>query len=700
MALVLAAVVLGSALLSVELAGWVDDLPRVTLNGLVAIFLAWVFIAVGAPRYLAYPGALLAAVLAGLLQVWPVLVDKGWWEKIVDLVVRLNAWGYAARTGGISTDPLAFYLLVLAFAWLGGYMLGWSAGRGRRPWFAIAFSGVVLLMNLNYGPPRLGVFFLAYTLASLLLIVRLNQRQSPAVGGLAGGGRLFVYSSALALCLSLAAWFAPTPKESPDLLNMWYKVNTPWTEGLGQLNRLFAFLVSKERPGPGDFDRALVLRGVSNLSDEPVMLVESAAPRYWRGLSYDYYTGQGWLVQEQTVLRVPPVSRQPQPLAGGYQATRELTQTVTILSPKNNLVFAAGQARKVQDMEHNLEASRRNPVSVDVDSLARPEDLPSDIRPYAGALQAALARTNSRWENSRLVLAINSQLPPALQVTGTARGEDGRTSELQIVTRTPADVTAIYASSPLQIGQRYTVVSSVSEASPEQLRRAGSDYPSWVTDRYLQLPESLSQRVRDLSKSITESAGSPYDKALAIESYLRGFTYSTSLPVPPGNVDRVDYMLFTLRRGYSAYFSTTMVVMLRTLGIPARVATGYTAGSYDPERDAYRIKESNAHGWVEVFYPQYGWIEFEPTPSLPTIARPSSAAGDGPEEDLLLKVPREAEDLVEEGLAPDGSSMPGAEGGMSLWGLWGLGPLGLAAGLWYFWRRRWAGLDPAIVAYG
>lgn len=697
LALALAAAVLGSALLSIEAAEWVEGLPRLTVNGLGAMLLAWALLALGGSRPLTHLAAIPAGALAILWQVMPILEGEGWVERLADLVTRLNAWGYAARTGGINTDPLAFVLFLLVFAWLGGHLLAWSASRGHRPWLIIVFSGVVLLMNLSYAPPRLGVFFLAYTMASLLLVVRLNQSRAPVV---AGGGRIFGYSAALALSLSLAAWFAPTPRESTELLNMWYRVNSPWQEGLGQLNRLFAFLTSKERPGPGDFDKALILRGSSNLSDEPVMLVESPEPRYWRGLSYDYYTGQGWLIQEQARFRAPAFSRNPQLFVGPYLATKEMTQTVSILSPKNNLVFAAGQARSALDLEVNLEVKRRNPVTMRPDALASPQALPSDLRPYADVLQRALGRVNPRWENSRLLLAINEQLPQEVRVTGLIKGEAGDILGLQAMARYPADITALYASSPLQIGQRYTVVSAVSEAPPEKLREVGTDYPSWVTERYLQLPVSLPERVRALTLRLTEAANNPYDKAVALEGYLRGLSYATNLNLPAGNVDRVDYLLFVLRKGYSAYFSTAMAVMLRTVGIPARVATGYTAGSFDPEREAYLVKESNAHGWVEVFFPRYGWVEFEPTPSLPLLARPSLPVEGLSDEELFLLGQEEEPEAGEPSPQENASLIPFTVGGWPLLGFWGMVLGGVVVALWLAWRRRWAGLDAAVVVYG
>ncbi|MDP2661016.1 MAG: transglutaminaseTgpA domain-containing protein [Dehalococcoidia bacterium] len=700
LAIVLASLVLASALISVEMAGWVEGLPRLTLNGVGALLLATLLASLGVRWYQAHLSAFLVAVLATVWQLMPVLAGKGWVERLVDLAVRMNAWGYAARTGGISTDYLPFYLVLLGFAWAGGYGLGWSTSRGRRAWWSIALSGVALLMNLNYGPSRLSIFFLVYILASLLLVVRLNQSQEPLVGRMAGGGGLFAISAALAVSLSLGAWFVPTPRESTDLLNVWYRVNTPWQDGLGQLNRLFAFLVSKERPGPGDFDKTLVIRGTSNLSDQPVMEVESSVPRYWRGLSYDYYTGQGWVVQDASPLHLAGPEEPLQGVVSHYQATRDITQTISILSPKNGLVFGAGAPKKVMDLDVTPETTQPKPVALGANELAQADSLPLELRPYAGVLRDSLRAINPRADDGTAIANMNNRLPAGVRVTGLVKGGNGRILGIQAVNRLPADITAWYASSPLQIGQKYTVVSSVSEATPDMLRGAGVGYPSWVTDRYLQLPPTLPQRVRDLSQSLTADAKSPYDKALAIESYLRTFTYSTSLPSLPDNVDRVDYLLFTLKKGYSAYFSTTMVVMLRSIGVPAREVTGYAVGTLDTKTGSYLVKESNAHGWVEAFFPGYGWIEFEPTPSLPLMVRGDASVAESSVDDSLTEQVN-----VDEESSPETDALEDSSVTLASEDWWPFASAGVAfpvllAIVWLAWRRHWGGMDPAVAVYG
>jgi len=174
----------------------------------------------------------------------------------------------------------------------------------------------------------------------------------------------------------------------------------------------------------------------------------------------------------------------------------------------------------------------------------------------------------------------------------------------------------------LMKGATYQVVSSLSTADEESMRVSGTDYPAWVRDRYLQLPDSLPQSVRAQAQSIAGTLPTAYDKASAIEAWLRAnITYDDQTPAPPQEEDGVAYVL-SIRRGYCDYYASAMVVMLRSLGVPARVAVGYAQGVYDPINRVFLVKEKDAHSWVEVFFPKYGWVEFEPTASQPLIPRP------------------------------------------------------------------------------
>jgi transglutaminase-like putative cysteine protease len=165
------------------------------------------------------------------------------------------------------------------------------------------------------------------------------------------------------------------------------------------------------------------------------------------------------------------------------------------------------------------------------------------------------------------------------------------------------------------------VESLVPDISPQLLRDSGLDYPDWVTSRYLRLNVSVPDRVIALSRELTATAPTPYDRALAIENYLRGFEYSLEIPAPPQNRDIVDYFLFDVQKGYCDYYATSMVVLARAAGLPARMVIGYHTGKYNTELDAYLVTEAEAHSWPEIYFPGYGWVEFEPTAGRPALSR-------------------------------------------------------------------------------
>ena len=187
--------------------------------------------------------------------------------------------------------------------------------------------------------------------------------------------------------------------------------------------------------------------------------------------------------------------------------------------------------------------------------------------------------------------------------------------------------TSFRAVNRAQAAGTYTTSSLVSKATKDELRGASTVYPTYIRTKYLQLPSNLPQRVRDMANRIAEGKPTAYDKAEAIEAYLRtNYKYSTVVKnVPPGR-DPVDYFLFDLKQDFCEYFASSMAVLLREVGVPARVVEGFTSGVFDPALGKFVVRELNAHAWVEAYFPRYGWIEFEPTPSELTFARLETAA--------------------------------------------------------------------------
>jgi transglutaminase-like putative cysteine protease len=165
----------------------------------------------------------------------------------------------------------------------------------------------------------------------------------------------------------------------------------------------------------------------------------------------------------------------------------------------------------------------------------------------------------------------------------------------------------------------YQVRSLVSALVESQQHTSGLPYPEELLHRYLELPDSLPQRVHSLALELTATLPTPYERARAIEDYLRRIPYSLEVHLPARGTDVIDYYLFDLKRGYCDYAASAMVVLARAAGIPARLVTGYAGGSYDPNRALVVVSEADAHSWAELYIPGSGWIEFEPTGGRPRM---------------------------------------------------------------------------------
>ena len=145
------------------------------------------------------------------------------------------------------------------------------------------------------------------------------------------------------------------------------------------------------------------------------------------------------------------------------------------------------------------------------------------------------------------------------------------------------------------------------------VREAGSDYPAAIRDTYLQLP-SLDSRIPELARQITARDNTPYDKARSIEDYLRShYGYTLDLSGTP-QADPLAYFLFQKRAGHCEYFAAAMTVMLRTLDIPSRYINGFQTGEYNDVAGDLVVRASDAHSWVEAYFPGFGWLTFDPTP--------------------------------------------------------------------------------------
>ncbi len=178
----------------------------------------------------------------------------------------------------------------------------------------------------------------------------------------------------------------------------------------------------------------------------------------------------------------------------------------------------------------------------------------------------------------------------------------------------------------LDPGLIYTVISEVSNVTPELLREAGDMYPPGLAERFLQLPD-MSPEVARLAERVAGPESNNYDKVQALSAYLKAkYPYDLNCPRQADDENTVEFFLFRERRGYCEHFATALAVMCRSLGIPARVAVGYDTGDFNALTGYFEVSSRDAHAWVEVYFPVFGWISFEATPGWSDL---STEAGKG-----------------------------------------------------------------------
>jgi transglutaminase-like putative cysteine protease len=205
------------------------------------------------------------------------------------------------------------------------------------------------------------------------------------------------------------------------------------------------------------------------------------------------------------------------------------------------------------------------------------------------------------------------------------------------------EVTAWFTDSVLNAGDRYQVRALIANPTTQDLRAAGTDYPAWVTESYLQVPAEMHPQLQELAARITAPYSIPYDKVQAITSYLRHeIQYETQITeAPPRGEDPLLWVLFDHKKGFCMYYASAEVLLLRTLGIPARMAVGFAQGEYDAARERYNVARLNSHAWPEVYFPGIGWVEFEPTANQNSLNRPQGniESASNNEEDLQNSPP-------------------------------------------------------------
>ncbi len=550
---------------------WTDHL---TLASSLALLGAALGLALGSSRFPSGWAAVLALAYGALILPWQLGLtleqDIAWRERWIEVARRL-ASSFAQLVGQESVlDPLFFLALVGGLSWLLGVHAGYALARRADPWRAILPPGLAVLVIQVYDPisSRAG-YLAAYLFFSLLLVAHTTY-------------------------LSRRARWQETRTLVPPYAGL----------DLGRISLVVVaalLLVAWGLPG---LARAL----------PPAERIRDELNHFWEPLR--------------------------EPLNRAFAAVRG-TGGVAVEAYGPQL--ALGRGRKLGE-------------TLLLTVQAPPSPAPG-VRYYWRA-RTYDSYASGVWSNET---ALTSPVVPSLTAQGLHGAEGRWTATFTVTTAMPiltlyapsqpvwvsqparavlapnpdgtVDLIAVQADPYLQAGTSYRVRASLSAPTVAQLRGAGAEYPGWVIRRYLQLPPEITPRTLELARQIAAGQETPYDVAVAVTRYLRlSIRYRETVPPLPSGREPVDWFLFDLREGFCTYYATAEVVLLRAVGIPARLAAGYATG--ERQGDIYRVRQKDSHAWPEVYFPGIGWVEFEPTVSQPEIQRPLGSVegrvGEGP----------------------------------------------------------------------
>lgn len=533
------------------------------------------------------------------------------WRQTTLVFVHLGTWVAGAASGQVKYNPVIVTLVWGLAIWEIGVWSGWAVRRWRRPLLAALPGGGLLAANLNYTGGNIG--FLVILLGAALLLTaheRHTQReqtwQSKGID-YSEDIRLELYMTAGFLCLGILSIAALTPSLSiQPIARAAYQV-------MQRPNQLARGITESLGVKPGQ-----------RVTTFPASIFSASLPR-------SHLIGSGPELSREIVMyiRVPD---SPDLIPGNPDAPvlplywASLTYDVYTghgwaSSVTSSKTYQAGQPVRLESLPGYLTIQASVQGVKDLGGyLYSPGPLVTIDRDY----QVAWRQPPPGPEGSAII-------------SGTLAQEAGD------------------ALGAKMSDNQYTVEAMIPAAGSEELRSSDENYPAWIAERYLKLPSTIPERVLALAHQLTDAVLTPYDRAMAIESYLRTYPYTLDLPEPPKDQDVADYFLFNLKRGYCDYYATAMVVLARASGLPARLAIGYARGTYDAANSRFVITAADAHSWPEIYFPGYGWIPFEPTSGQAITVRPNNAINSDTEKSIE---------------SPGGLNPPGLATAFYRWNFW------------------------------
>jgi transglutaminase-like putative cysteine protease len=561
----------GCLIWSVLGVGWVPEdgivVPTVLLGLLLGVVLAKRPLS-PLPAWLLIIAYGLLANLLWLGRLWPPwgyllgeweLLRQFWIQRGAVFLDRLLGWLQAILAGDSSQETLSFALGLGLLSWFLAAYVGWATYREKRPLNALLIMGTALALNGYYGaapyfPVALFVA-LAALLAALLHFDQLQQQWE---------ARLVDYSTQIRVDLLLHAGLAALV-----LLSFAYllPVFNP-SQVARALLRQPAVIQAEQT-----FER--VFGGVRPPAG-PLAEEAGAGPGSPGGPG-----GAGILPRAYLLGNAPELSE-----------TVVMTATVSWANPPPP---DRTRLERWRALSYDVYTGRGWAISEErTEIVAAFDSIP--LPPIAD--QTTISQTVHWLFDERLIRYTLGQ-PLRFDQATTARWR-GQT-DLARVARTSEGA------------QMYTAVSRHTNASAADLRTASlAEVEPVVRGRYTNLPAGLPERVAELAQEIAGDQPTPYDQAQALVAFLNQYPYTLDVGVPPAGRDVVDYFLFEAQTGYCDYYASALVVMARSLGLPARLVVGYLSPPPD-EAGVTTVRQIESHSWAEIYFAGFGWVEFEPT---------------------------------------------------------------------------------------
>ncbi|MCP5099078.1 MAG: hypothetical protein GY943_26290, partial [Chloroflexi bacterium] len=557
---------IGTVIYAVLEVGWVPEDEVVVPTAICGLFLGMVL----AKRPLHTAGAWLLITLYSfaittidLANLWTspfllfsntVSVPQIWRQNSALFFDRMASWFKAVFSGGSSQETIVFAFALGFITFLLSAYAGWSTFRQRKPLLGLTMMGLALALNGYFGGAE--IYWIGF----------------------------FVGIAAL---LTAALHFANLERDW-TINQVDYSDEVRW-ELLAYAGIIAAFLLTVAMVLPGIEYRKIARWFQSTTA---VQTAEGALGRAFGGvqqprgesLSPGGVGGSGILPRSYLIGNAPELSENVM-----------MRATVNVIDKAGNETVAPTsliQGSHWRALSYDVYTGRGWALSEE-----RTEDTPASQPIPLPAITNEITLSQSVdwiWDDRIIRYTVGLPLSFDQDISVSWRG-------LEDLSRVQGE------------GASYQVQTRLPRATLSDLRdTAVQNIPPTILARYSTLAPSVPNRVHELAQEIAGDLDNPYDQARAIEQFLRQYTYSLDVPIPPEDVDPVDYFLFDLQAGYCDYYASSMVVLARSLGLPARIAVGFLSQQPD-ENGVQTIYQINAHSWAEVYFAGYGWVEFEPT---------------------------------------------------------------------------------------